>query len=334
MNFTPKSKSFLPGLIIIIFLLTWSVIYKFFYSPDYVKFKTIAFGTYVEITYPRQEKEKTIALEQEILKTLADCDQIFSVYKAQSLVSQLNQTGQTKAHPFLVAVIKEARKVSEISQGAFDISLGPLIKVWQKADKEQKFPTDKELKAAKALVDYRCIEIHENKILLTKKGMNINLGGIAKGFVIDLIAEKLRKRYIYNCLINIGGDLRAVGIGPKYKGWVIAIRHPRKQKSYLQKVRLRNQAIATSGDYARYSIIEGKRISHLIDPRTAEIVLDLPASVTVIAPTALQADALATAVYILGKEQGMQLVNSLSDVAILIVNADGEKFFSQSWKNF
>ena len=192
-----------------------------------------------------------------------------------------------------------------------------MIELWGFNSEEKRVPDKTEIEKILSLVDYRNVDIVREKtgtvVKLLKPGMKIDLGAIAKGYVVDRMAAVLKSGGITRAIVNAGGDIYALGNPAGKSGWEIGIRDPRNYNGIIDVIKVKNKAVATSGDYEKFFFKNGKRYSHIIDPRSG-----MPAgglvSVTVIAETSLEADALATTLFVLGKEQGEKLIGKLENV--------------------
>jgi len=209
-----------------------------------------------------------------------------------------------------------------------------LINLWKKAKKEEKVPTEEEIEEAISLVGYQRIILEGNQIRLEKEGMQIDLGGIAKGYAVDKAIEALEKNSIKRALVNAGGDLYALGTDPQGEKWQIGVQDPREEDKIIDIIKVKDKAVATSGDYRRYFTLEGKRFSHIVNPKTGLTVQDVPMSVTIIGPDATTTDALSTGVFVLGPEEGMKLIESLPGVEGMIISEGMKKLTSQGWEKF
>ena len=287
-------------------------------------------GTVVEITVipPNQE-----AIE-EAFDAIKQVDQLMSTYKPESEVSILNRQGQNHVSLQTSRIIQEAIKFSEVTNGAFDITCRPLINLWKRAKKEEKIPTLKEIEEARSLVSYKKIILQGDLVKFQEPGMQIDLGGIAKGWAVDKAIQALKRRGVRAALVNAGGDLFALGKRGLWKKWDVGIQNPRDEEKILSTIEVSNRGVATSGDYRRYFTLEGRRFSHIVDPRTGETVEDVPMSVTVVAPDATTADALATGIFVLGPEKGMRLIESLPGIEGLIVSEGMRMDTSSGWSKF
>lgn len=311
--------------VVIAVLLSVVIIQKYRLKP--LKQTEMIMGTLVEITViPGNEKAIREAFE-----ALKKVDALMSTYKEDSEISILNREGKAQVSEETLEVIEDAIKFSNLTDGAFDITCRPLINLWKKAKKEEKVPTEEEIEEAISLVGYQRIILEGNQIRLEKKGMQIDLGGIAKGYAVDKAIEALKKNGIKRALVNAGGDLYALGTDPQGEKWQIGVQDPREEDKIIDIIKVKDKAVATSGDYRRYFTLEGKRFSHIVNPKTGLTVQDVPMSVTIIGPDATTTDALSTGVFVLGPEEGMKLIESLPEVEGMIISEGMKKLTSQGW---
>jgi len=287
-------------------------------------------GTVVEISVIPADEEAI----KEAFDAIKKVDELMSTYKPESEVSILNRQGENHLSPQTTQIIQEAIKFSEMTEGAFDITCRPLINLWKRAKKEAKIPTLQEIEEAKRLVSYKKIALEDDLVKFQQPGMQIDLGGIAKGWAVDKAIQALKKREVRAALVNAGGDLYALGRRGLWKKWEVGIQHPRDLEKILTTLEVSDKGVATSGDYRRYFTLEGRRFSHIVDPRTGETVEEVPMSVTVVAPDATTADALATGIFVLGPEEGMKLIESLPGIEGLIVSEGMRMDSSSGWDKF
>jgi thiamine biosynthesis lipoprotein len=239
-------------------------------------------------------------------------DRLMSIYKENSEVYALNRDGFYEgASADTIHVIKRASYHSGLSNGAFSIAVLPILDLW----KRKVAPTEAEISERLELLDHESIITEDGKILFKKNGMGITLGGIAKGYAVDKAIEALRQNGIEHALVNAGGDIRTIGEKTDGVPWKIALRDPEDKKGCTTTADICNKAVATSGNYERSS-------PHLVDPRTGYATQRMM-SATVIADSAMDADALATAVFVLGAEEGIDLVERASAEALITTN-DGK----------
>ena len=287
-------------------------------------------GTVVEITVIPANEEAI----KEAFDAIKKVDELMSTYKPESEVSILNRQGENHLSPQTSQIIQEAIKFSEMTEGAFDITCRPLINLWKRAKKEEKIPTLQEIEEAGKLVGYKKIALEGDLVKLEQPGMQIDLGGIAKGWAVDKAIQVLKRRGVKSALVNAGGDLYALGKRGLWKKWEVGIQHPRDQEKILTTIEVSARGVATSGDYRRYFTLKGRRFSHIVDPRTGETVQEVPMSVTVVGPDATTTDALATGIFVLGPEEGMRLIESLPGVEGLIVSEGMRMDSSSGWGKF
>ncbi len=313
--------------IALILLVTWTTLTL---RVQPLKRTEMIMGTVIEISVIPADEEAI----KEAFDAIKKVDELMSTYKPESEVSILNRQGKNQLSPQTTQIIQEAIEFSEMTEGAFDITCGPLINLWKRAKKEEKIPTLQEIEEAKNLVSYKKIALEGDLVKFGQLGMEIDLGGIAKGWAVDKAIQALRKRKVKAALVNAGGDLYALGRRSLWKKWRVGIQHPRDQEKILTTIEVSNRGVATSGDYRRYFTLEGRRFSHIVDPRTGETVEEVPMSVTVVAPDATTADALATGIFVLGPEEGMKLIESLPGVEGLIVSEGMRMDSSSGWGKF
>ncbi|MGM0771466.1 MAG: FAD:protein FMN transferase [Halobacteriota archaeon] len=262
-------------------------------------------------------------------------DSIMSTYKNDSQVSILNREAKLEdASSDLIYVIESSLYYSKISNGAFDITIMPVLDLWT-----SKFspggtyqpPTQEEIDTTLGVVDYRKINIERDNIYM-EPGMKIALGGIAKGYAVDQAVEILLSEGINSCFVDAGGDGRYVGTKPDGTMWTVGLQNPDKQGDFITVMQLKDMAVATSGNYERY-FNDTAKVSHISDPRTGYPVNEL-ISATVIAETTMDADALATTVFVLGEEEGLQLVESIDGFECLIITSDKRILRSEGFAEY
>ena len=304
-------------------------------SPHLLKYNQVAMGTVVEITLTGDDEVAAQKAALQALQEIKRIEYLMSPWVESSDVSRINRSAGKEwvdVSSETIAVIKKAQEVSELSEGAFDITVGPLVHLWRKAREKEVPPDTEEIRKIRSLVDYRDIRIsNSGRVFLKKKEMSIDLGGIAKGYAVDRAFELLRTLGYKNLIVNAGGDLR-VGGSKWDQPWSIGIQHPRESQKIMARISISDAAIATSGDYEKFFMHQGKRYHHIFNPRDG-----LPAegcqSVTIICKDGVTADAFATAVFVLGPEKGTFLCQRLQGVECLIVDKDGKTIFSPGLKD-
>ncbi len=249
-------------------------------------------------------------------------DRLISIFRPDSAISCLNLGGRTPL-PELLDLISSAIDFSKKSEGAFDLTAGPLVDLWGfgHLGERRAAPSQEELVSALRLVGFWNIEIGKGEIHLKKKGMKLNLGAIGKGYAIDRAVALLKGQGISSGRVSCGSTIFCLGDSMEMKGWPVRIQHPREEKDAVGEVVLRDCAMATSGDYEKFFDDRGRRVSHLIDPRSGDPVSGM-ASVSVIAPTAMAADALSTAAFVLKAREGRRFLQSFPGVAGLMISEE------------
>jgi thiamine biosynthesis lipoprotein len=269
-------------------------------------------------------------------------DNSMSDYKAESELSLVNNRADkeaVKVSEGLSEVLEKSIEFSKKTGGAFDITVGPLVDLYHRAEEEGVKPSEEEISIAKSKVGFEKLKLDKEKrtVRFAAGGMRLDLGGIAKGYAIDRAIEAIRRRGGMGAMADIGGDIRCFGMAPPGRErWVIGLQEPGEQAGGVIEGRLSltleltDVAVATSGDYRRFAVIEGEKFSHIIDARSGAGSNKLR-SVTIIAKNALEADALATAVSVMGIEAGLELIENTPETeAILIPSATGGKIITSS----
>lgn len=274
-----------------------------------------ALGTVNTIVAPDSCFDALQKAEQRVL----ELDDRFSVFKKDSEISRINQAAGfdfVQVHADTFDVIKAALRFSKFSQGTFDISARPLVELWGIGKKGTQIPSPGEIAAEKQRVDFRDIVLDEKSqsVMLRRSLQALDLGGIAKGYAADEVRKILLEHGCKNALINLGGTVIAMG-APR----TIGIQDPRKETGIpMGKLRVANCSLVTSGSYEKYFIRDGIRYHHIIDPRTGFPARSELLGVTLIGDSAMELDALSTAVYILGIQKGMQLLEKSGMEAVFI----------------
>jgi len=295
-------------------------------SENLFKETGLAMGTVVEITVAHRSEPLARAAIKEAIGELQRVDELMSPSKPGSLVSRINREGSTAQVPVPAEVfqlLRDAVDISKASGGAFDVTVLPLVELWG-LEHGGAIPPPDLLSKKLAAVGYRNLIFGEsaNSVGFAKPGMGLDLGAIAKGWAVDRAIEKLEARGIRNAIIDAGGDLRIIGARPGKDFWRIGIQHPREAGALLATIELRDTAIVTSGDYERFFMVDGVRYHHILDPATGQPARGCQ-SVTVLAATASEADACATAAFVLGPARGLAFLRARPGVRGLIVDDAG-----------
>ena len=258
---------------------------------------------------------------------VAKIDQICSDYAPNSELSLLSQASPTskpvRVSDELWQVLVASQRFSEQSNGVFDVTVGPLTRLWRRARRQKELPESAELQAALAAVGWRKMELHaqEKAISLTQPGMKLDLGGIAQGYAADLALTEIQRRGIRQALVDASGDISLGDAPPDSPGWRVGISPLKADEPPEVFLSVANCAVSTSGDAYRGVEIGGVRYSHIVDPATG-VGLKHRSNVTIIAPNGITADALATAVSVLGSEQGIALLAKFPGTCARLVTQD------------
>ncbi len=299
------------------------------------KSKTLM-GTEMEITVVSADEKAAHKAIDAAFAEIRRIEELMSTYIPESQVSKINSAAGDKAvrvDKELLSLIKKSKEYAELTDGGFNIAVGPLIKLWKIAEGEN-IPGSEEIKRAKEIINYKDIAVDEKKsaVFLRKKGMAIDLGGIAKGYASDRAEIVLKKNGIVSGIVAVAGDINAFGKKADGNKWRVGIQHPRKKDAFIGIIELEDEAVSTSGDYERFFIKDGKRYHHIIDPKTGKPA-DKCQSVTIVAKEATATDALSTGIFVIGLEKGMELIERLPDVEGIIIDAKGNISVSSGLKN-
>lgn len=281
-----------------------------------------ALGSQVSIVAIHDDVQVALPAIDDAFAAIERVEQVMSIYRPTSQLCRLNAERKlADADPWLVDVLGYAAATSAESQGAFDITVQPLWQLYADAQKQGQLPNDEQIAAAREAVDWRKVVVEGDSVSLTGSRTAVTLNGIAQGFAADRALEALRSAGVEHALIDTG-ELAPLGQSAKEKDWSAGIQHPRDPDSLMAVTKLAGRCLATSGDYAT-TFSQDRRYNHLFDPRTGKSPVGL-ASVSILAPTAMEADALSTACFVLGAERALALVEARDQVDALLVTTDGQ----------
>ena len=271
----------------------------------------------------------------EAVQEIKRIEEKLSTYKEHSETNLINNNAgikPVKVSEEIIALIERAIKISDLTQGAFDITYGGLDKKFWNFDKEMKeLPNIEDAQKAVSLINYRNIEIDkkESTVFLKQKGMRIGFGGIGKGYAADAAKKVMISMGINSGVVNASGDMTVWGLKPEGEKWSIGIAHPSYQNAFFSKMEITNHSVATSGNYEKYVMIGGKRYSHTIDPKTGMPIKGVK-SITTIRPYAEFADAIATPIMVMGIEKGLNLVNQINGLECIIFDDEDKIYVSNN----
>ncbi|MEZ5327874.1 MAG: FAD:protein FMN transferase [Verrucomicrobiales bacterium] len=284
-----------------------------------------ALGSAVSLTVIHRDTAVAEAAIDAAFRELDLIENVMSIYRPESQISRLNRDGELDApDPRLLAVLKFASQVSARSNGAFDMTVQPLWQIFHRAKQRNDLPDEAEIAEAIEKVNWKQVRISDSSISLEGKGTAITLNGVAQGYAADRVKELLSGAGITDALIDCG-EINALGKSSDNVPWKVGIQHPREEDAFISIARLSGRCLATSGDYATHfggSGGDAFRWNHLFDPKTGKSP-ELLASVSVAANTAMEADALSTAVFVAGIDRGRELIESYSGAEALLVLKNG-----------
>ena len=311
----------------LLFLISVALFPAVLWGGERYEFEEIHMAVPVRIILYAPSSEVAEKAAKEAFASFHTLNGIMSDYDPESELSLLSEDrGMTRVSEDLFVVLRAAKHYCTISDGAFDITAGPMVLLWRRSRRMQELPKERYIEQAKELVGNHLWELDEcaQSVRLLKAGMRLDLGGIAKGYAVDKAFEIIQKHGISSQLVDAGGDFRVGTPPPGTEGWKIAKDN--------ETVLLKNRAMATSGGRFQFVEIEGVRYAHIVNPKTGLGITE-PYTVHVTAPTAMEADALATAVSILGKENGKKLIDMLPEVSVEIVEPKDNSTAAPPQKN-
>lgn len=324
-------------------------------GPEQKNLSGQTMGTYYSVKYvadssaPSPEK-----LQTEIDRLLEEVNNQMSTYRPNSELSRFNQSREVNK-PFPVSeatakVVKEAIRINHVTEGALDVTVGPLVNLWGFGPEGRmtQAPTEEALVKRRAWVGIDKLSVEGNNLIKSIPELYVDLSSIAKGYGVDVVAGYLARQNIKNYMVDIGGEVRTLGHNGKGTPWRIAIEKPsvgseikseienEMTQSAQEIIAPGNMAVATSGDYRNYFEQNGVRYSHTIDPKTGKPITHNLASITVIAPTCMIADGFSTGIDVLGPDKGMALAEKLNIAVFMIVKTkDGfEERYSPAFKHY
>ncbi len=277
-------------------------------------------------------RKQYLRLANEIENEMKLLENIFSMHITGSDISCINGAAgreAVKVGPETIFVLQKALEIAELSGGAFDPTVAPLLDLWGFKADESAIPSPGDLEEVLPLVNYREVEVDEaaSTVFLPRPGMKIDLGGIAKGYIVDRGIKLAQGSPASALFINAGGDIGLAGTKSSGEAWKIAIQDPAEAQRLAAVLNVEKGAVATSGDYQRFFEVDGEKYHHLLDPRTGYPAAGV-SSVSILAYDAVTADVLSTAVFVLGLEDGMKLLEKLDGAEGVIIDKQGKIFAS------
>jgi len=269
------------------------------------------------------------------VKEIRRIEALLTTFSDQSETNKINENAGLRpvvVSQEIIDLIMRARRISEVTQGAFDITYGSVDKsLWNFDMHMTALPDKKAAKKSVRLINYKNIEVDSanNTVYLTEKGMRIGFGGIGKGYAAEMAKSVMKRLGVESGVVNASGDLTAWGTQPNGIPWTIGIANPNLAREIFSYMNITDMAVATSGNYEKYVVIDGKRYSHTIDPKTGLPVSGIK-SVTIISSNAEVADAMATPVTIMGVKAGLHMINQIKNIEAIIVTDDDKLYASKN----
>jgi len=326
----PWNRPLIIGLLLVVLTLTW---WRLQPDGEEVRRSRIMMGTVVEIMAAGQSSKTLEAAVEAAFAEMERLDKLLSRYNTDSEVSRLSQstTGGEVSLP-TVEVLTLGLEISRKSGGAFDMTLGKLKTLWAFDKESPTLPNAAELSAALSGIGPKALSLEGQQLRKASPQLQLDLGGIAKGYAVDRAIAILKQHGVANAAVNAGGDMYLLGQRHE-RAWRIGIQHPREEKGVLETVQISNRAVVTSGDYERFFEQDGVRYHHIFNPQTGMPARDCQ-SVTIVTDSVALGDALATAVFVLGPKAGLTLLEQFPQAEGLVVAADGRRHSSPGWTSY
>jgi thiamine biosynthesis lipoprotein len=345
-------------IVIVVFALSLIVLLYFsFGSKKKVELDSgyrLVMGTFARVVAIAEDSGTAKKCIQAAFAEIHSVDELMSDYKSDSEISKINRDAYkapVRVSKPTFEVLQTSIEFSKLTGGAFDVTVGPLVDLFHSAQEKGAAPGKEQIAQAKLKVGFEKLKLDKqnNTVTFSVDGMRVDLGGIAKGYAIDKAVEAMQQCGATGGMVDIGGDIRCFGEPPKQrKQWLIGLQDPNKTTDEfgmgqsLLVLKLTDAAIATSGGYRRFALIEGKKYSHIIDTKTG-YSSDQLASVTIISKNAIDADALATAVSVMGAERGLALIEQMPQTEALLItlqpklqlikSSGAEKYINPDFQN-
>lgn len=294
-------------------------------------------GTIVDITIYDSKDEKII---YEAFDRISEIENKMTINKGDtSEIIKLNEASglnEVSLSPDTFFVLERGKYYSELSRGYFDITIGPVVKLWNIGTDYAAVPDSEELKKAIDLVDFNKLHLDKNKFeaKLDTKGMKVDLGAIAKGYAADEVAAILKKHGVKHAIINLGGNVLTIGGNVNGEPFKIGVQNPLNPRGdYMGILRIADKTVVTSGIYEKYLEIDGKRYHHILEPKTGYPADNSLAGVSIITDKSIDGDGLSTSVFLLGLDKGMELIESLDNVEAIFITTDKKVYISKGLKD-
>jgi len=312
-----KSKLCVTPLFVMVFFLSCQEVPK----GSYRNFGGEGIGTYYQIVL-RDSLDRN--LQPAVDSILASMNQLFSLFSPESVISTFNQSDIGVSDPDFATLTLEAKRLSTLTKGTFEPTIAPLVRLWGFGSDSPEPPDSTTVFALLANIGMRHIRVEGDSVVKDIPSISLDYNGIAKGYTVDRVATYLEQMGIIHYMVNIGGEVRARGKSARGTAWVLGVETPEQNmllgSSILQRIQLSTNAIATSGNYRSFREEGGKKWGHTINPRTGYPEANSLLSATVLAPTCTEADALATAMMVMGLDSAKTFLEYLPNIEALLVS--------------
>ncbi len=304
----------------------------------YVYNEGFVYGTIYHIIYESPDGKD---LHLEIKKKLAAYNRIFSTFDSTSVISRINNNQPVEPDELFIQCFTRSMEISEITNGAFDITAGPMVNAWGFGPEQRRKMTPEKIDSLKKITGFRKVRLEDGEIIKESPHMKLDMSAVAKGYTCDLIGAFLAEKGCENYMVEIGGEVVARGENEKGRTWTIGISRPDETAFFASndiqaKVLLPEDALATSGNYRNYYVEEGKKYAHTINPKTGYPVQHSLLSATVLSDNCMDADAFATAFMVMGLEKSIEIAENIPELKVYFIYADQEGenqiYLSESFK--
>ena len=292
-------------------------------------------GTVVKVTLYDHASEELL---DEVFEHISEVEDLVSINKEDTEIVQLNKNAGIKGvklSDFSYNLVKVALEYSKLSDGGYDVSIGPLVKLWSIGLPEAKVPSEDEIEEVIKNIDYTKVKIDDSnkEVFLSEKGMMIDLGSIAKGYIADDIVNILKENKVERAIIDLGGNIYAMGTKNEENNWKIGVQNPFEDRGRIVgAIEVSNKSVVTTGIYERFIEEDGEKYHHILNPKTGYPYETDIAGVTIVADKSVDADALSTLVFTKGLDEGLQLVEKLESVDAIFVMDDNSVYVTEGLK--
>ena len=280
------------------------------------------FGTFYNVTYQHGDD-----LQDVLEARMQEVDNALSMFNKQSIISHINNNEPVELNDMFLKVYLQAQEISKDTEGAFDITVAPLVNAWGFGFKNEQMPTKEQVDSLRQLIGYQHVILKDKTITMQKPGMMLDFSAIAKGYGVDVVARLLERHDIKNYMVEIGGEITTRGINPERVPWRIGVNKPNEdalnESHELQTIlNVTDKAMATSGNYRNFYVKGGKKYAHTIDPKTGYPVQHTLLSATVLTDRCAKADAYATSFMVLGMDGAKQILERHKELMAYLIFTD------------